>query len=145
MPNATHEHRDRRGGSYTYRGRQDQLLAGSVGGFFSGFLGFGVGVLGVAHLAIRRIPIRIAVGTSHFVVLLVTGAAVAAYLVEIVAADLSPRWNIIFMNAIAVLIGGQLAAWLAGRLPEHKTRRVRVVLLMALSAVTLYRALASFL
>jgi uncharacterized membrane protein YfcA len=146
-PDATHEHRDRRGRSYTYsyRGRNDQLLVGSVGGFFTGLLGFGVGVLGVAHLVIRRIPVRIAVGTSHFVILLVTGAAVAAHLFEIVAADLSPRWNIIFMNVIAVLIGGQLAAWLAGRLPEHKTRRVLVVLLVALSAVTLYRALASFL
>jgi uncharacterized membrane protein YfcA len=145
-PDASYAHHDRHGRSYTYsyRGHTDQLLVGSVGGFFTGLLGFGVGVLGVAHLVIRRIPIRIAVGTSHFVILLVTGAAVAAHLVEIVAADLSPRWNIIFMNVIAVLIGGQLAAWLAGRLPEHKTRRVLVVLLLALSAVTLYRALVSF-
>jgi hypothetical protein len=70
---------------------------------------------------------RIAVGTSHFVILLVTGAAVAARMVDIVTADLSPRWNIIFTNVLAVLIGGQLGARLAGRLPEHKTGRVLVL------------------
>lgn len=137
------EHRDRQGRRYryAYRGRPDQFLVGSVGGLSTGLLGFGVGVLGVAHLVIRRIPIRIAVGTSHFVILLVTGAAVAAHLVEITAGGVAPPWNIVAVNAIAVLAGGQLAAWLAGRLPEHRTRAVLVTLLLALAAVTLYRGL----
>lgn len=99
-------------------------------------------MLGVAHLVIRRIPIRIAVGTSHFVILLVTGAAVAAHLVEITTGGISPPWNIIAVNVTAVLVGGQLAAWLAGRLPEHRTRAVLVTLLLALAAVTLYRGLS---
>jgi uncharacterized membrane protein YfcA len=136
------EHRDRRGRSYRYgyQGGKDQMVIGSLGGMFTGLLGFGIGVLGVAHLVIRRIPVRIAVGTSHFVILLVTGAAVAAHAVEITTSGQAPPWNIVAANVTAVLVGGQLAAWLAGRLPEHKIRTVLVVLLLALAVVTVYRA-----
>jgi uncharacterized membrane protein YfcA len=137
------EHRDRHGRTYRYdyRGGRDQAVIGPLGGLFTGLLGFGIGVLGVAHLVIRRIPVRIAVGTSHFVILLVTGAAVATHAVEIIRTGHAPPWNIIAANVTAVLVGGQLAAWLAGRLPEHKIRTVLVVLLLALAVVTLYRAI----
>ncbi|NUR34183.1 MAG: sulfite exporter TauE/SafE family protein [Gemmatimonadaceae bacterium] len=137
-----HQHRDRSGRTYRYdyRGGTDQLLVGALGGTSTGLVGFGIGVLGVSHLVLRRVPIRIAVGTSHFVILLVTGAAVAAHLVEIVSRGQAPPWNVIAANVVAVLVGGQLAAWLAGRLPEHRMRQVLVTLLLALSAVTLFRA-----
>lgn len=79
MRNALHEHQDRKGRWYSYRHpRQlEQMLLGAVGGISTGVTGFGVGVLGVSYLVLRRIPMRIAVGTSHFVILVVTGAAVA--------------------------------------------------------------------
>ncbi len=66
--------------------------------------------------------------------------AVVVHLLEILARGQSPPWNIIAANVVAVLVGGQPAAWLAGRLPEEKVRRVLVWLLGAISAVTLLRA-----
>lgn len=138
-----HEHRDRKGRRYRYRRpRQiEQALVGVTGGALTGVTGFGVGVLGVSHLVLRRIPVRVAVGTSHFVILVVTAAAVATHLVEITSRHLAPPWNIIAANVVAVLIGGQLAAWLAGRLPEHRMRQVLVTLLLVLAVATLVRAI----
>jgi uncharacterized protein len=136
------QHRDRRGRTYTYSppGGAGRVAVGAGGGGATGLLGFGIGVLGVAYLVIRRLPIRVAVGTSHFVILLVTGAAVITHIAEIATGDVSPPWNVIAVNAASVLVGGQLAAWLAGRLPEAKLRRVLVRLLLVLAVVTLYRA-----
>jgi uncharacterized protein len=75
--NAWHEHQDRKGRRYSYRRPRplEQILLGAVGGASTGVTGFGVGVLGVSYLVLRRIPMRMAVGTSHFVILVVTGAA----------------------------------------------------------------------
>lgn len=143
-PPRNRQHSDRRGRvySYDYHGGRDQAVVGTLGGMPTGLIGFGIGVLGVAHLVIRRIPIRIGVGTSHFVILIVTGAAVAAHLFEMSSSNVTPPWNVVAANAVAVLVGGQLAAWLAGRLPEQKIRKVLVVLLILLSIVTLYRAVS---
>jgi uncharacterized membrane protein YfcA len=140
---AWHEHRDRKGRGYYYwrPWPLEQVLVGAVGGTLTGVTGFGVGVVGVSHLVLRRIPVRVAVGTSHFVILVVTGAAVATHLVEISTRHLTPPWNIIAANVVAVLFGGQLAAWLAGRLPERRIRRVLVTLLLVLALATLVRAI----
>ena len=140
---ALHVHRDRKGHRYRYRRPRpiEQALVGVIGGAFTGVTGFGVGVLGVSHLVLRRIPLRVAVGTSHFVILIVTCAAVATHLVEVTTRHLTPAWNIIAANVVAVLVGGQLAAWLAGRLPAHRMRQVLVTLLLVLAVATLARAI----
>jgi uncharacterized protein len=137
-----HEQRDRAGRAYqySYRGSPGRIAVSAAGGLSTGLVGFGVGVIGVSHLIMRRVPIRIAVGTSHLVILLVTGVAVAAHLVEMSARGQTPPWNVLVPNILAVLIGGQLAAWLAGRLPEQTMRRVLVALLIGVSIVTFYRA-----
>lgn len=137
-----HEHRDKSGRVHRvgYRGGPDQFVVGALGGTATGFVGFGIGVLGVTHLVLKRGPMRIAVGTSHFVILFVTGVAVAAHLAEIVSRGQAPPWNVIAVNVTAVLIGGQLAAWLAGRLPEQRMRQVLLMLLVSRTLVTLYRA-----
>jgi uncharacterized membrane protein YfcA len=138
-----HEHRDRRGRTYTYRRPRplEQAMVGATGGGLTGLTGFGVGVLGVSELVVRRIPMRVAVGTSHFVILVVAGVTVASHLVEITARHLTPPWNIIAPNVIGVLLGGQLAAWLAGRIPERKMRQVLVTLLLVMALATLVRAM----
>lgn len=56
------------------------------------------------------------------------------------SSGISPPWNVIAVNATAVLFGGQLAAWLAGRAPEQRMRTILVALLIVLAVVTLYRA-----
>lgn len=136
------EHRDRNGRAYHYQRPRGggPALVGSLGGVSTGLIGFGVGMLGVAFLVIQRIPLRIAAGTSHFVILLVTGVAVAIHLVEMQTAGITPPWNIVAVNAAAVLFGGQLAAWLAGRIREDRLRTILVGLLVALAMATLYRA-----
>jgi uncharacterized membrane protein YfcA len=141
-PTGTAEHRDAKDRVYRYDNprRLGQAAVGGAGGVFTGLVGFGVGVLGVAHLVINRIPMRIAVGTSHFVILVVTGVAVIMHLVEMTHSGTTPPWNVIAVNAASVLVGGQLAAWLAGRVPEQRMRTILVVLLIGLSLVTLYRA-----
>ena len=51
-------------------------------------------------------------------------------------------WNILAITIPTVLVGGQLAALVAGRLPQHRLRVILSGVLLFLGAISLYRASA---
>jgi uncharacterized membrane protein YfcA len=132
------EHRDAQDRTYRYRRRNDVLRASAmaVGGFFEGLVGFSVGEIGVTEQVLRGMPIRVAIGTNH---LIIAGSATAAALTHIALVfqrgDEVP-WNLLAMTVPAVLIGGQLAGWLAGRVPQDALRRFLAAFLIVLALVT---------
>lgn len=139
------EHRDRQGRTYRYRRTNDRLRAAAmaVGGAFEGLVGFAVGEIAVTEQTMRRMPLRVAIGTNH---LIIAGSAIAAALTHLTAVlgggGSRFPWSIVAMTVPAVLIGGQLAGWLAGHVPQDALRRFLAAFLIVLSAVTIARAVA---
>ena len=137
---------DRAGRVYRYRYRNDRRRAAvvSLGGLSEGLVGFGIGVMGVSDLALRGIPIRVAIGSSHFIIMVTALAAVSPHLVEVARGLTAVPWNVLAMTVPAVLIGGQFAALVAGIVPPDRIRRFLIVFLALLSGVTAFRALHVF-
>jgi len=114
--------------TYTYcrtkTGGRKRALGYGVGGIFQGATGFGIGELGIISMMLTHIPMRIAIGTSH---LIVAGGAIAASVVHFfLAVSLAPGvfpWNIPLMTVPAVIIGGQLAPYVAAKLPLRYLER----------------------
>jgi uncharacterized membrane protein YfcA len=130
--------------TYTYHYNPDarRNLVVSTGGIFEGLVGFGIGVFGVSDLVYRRIPMRVAIGTSHFVIMVTALAALAPHVYEVVFTGTRViPWNLPIMTVPAVLIGGQTAAFVAGRVNPDMLKRTLVGLLMFLAVVTVLRAL----
>ena len=132
------EHRDAEGRVYRYRRQLDKIRAASMtlGGLFEGLVGFSVGEIGVTERVLRNVPIRVAIGTNHLVIL---GAATAASLTHVtVVLNQGGQipWNILVMTVPAVLIGGQLAGWLAGRVSENVLRHFLAGFLIILALIT---------
>lgn len=134
---------DRLGRVYRYRYRNDRRRAAvvSLGGLFEGLVGFGIGVLGVSDLVLRGIPIRVAIGSSHFIIMVTALAAVSPHIIEVARGFAVVPWNVLAMTVPAVLIGGQFAAFVAGIVPPDRIRRFLILLLVLLSCVTALRGL----
>jgi len=139
------EHVDREGRVYRYRVLNDlwRGLAASVGGVFHGLVGFSAGELSTVEQVFRGMPVRVASGNSH---LIIAGASIAAAFthlgVSAVRGSQIP-WNILVITIPTVLVGGQLAALVAGRMAQRKLRKVLSGLLWFLGSISLYRAFAS--
>ncbi|MPZ51359.1 MAG: TSUP family transporter [Acidimicrobiia bacterium] len=135
------EHHDRQGRSYRYRRTNDRLRAAAMvaGGTFEGLVGFAVGEIAIIEQVMRRMPLWIAIGTNRLVI---AGFATAAltHLTAVLGTDGQFPWNIVVMTVPAVLIGGQLAGWLADRVPQDALRRFLAGFLIVLALVTLARA-----
>ncbi len=131
--------------TYTYHYNPDNRrnMVVSTGGIFEGLVGFGIGVFGVSDLMYRGIPIRVAIGTSHFVIMITALAALAPHVYEVLfSGTRTIPWNVVAMTIPAVLIGGQTAAFVAGRVDPDRLKRILVGLLVFLTAVTVFRSLA---
>ncbi len=135
-------HTDKRGRVYHYRVLNDfwRGSAASIGGVFQGLVGFSAGELSTVEQVLRGMPVRMAAGNSH---LIIAGASITAAVTHLgVSAAMGTRvpWNILAATIPAVLIGGQLAALVAGRIPQHSLRLVLSVFLLFVGGISLYRA-----
>jgi uncharacterized membrane protein YfcA len=136
------EHRDRSGRIYRYQVRNDawRASAAGIGGILQGLVGFSAGELSTVEQVLRGIPIRIAAGNSH---LIIAAASISAAVIHLgVSAHQGTQvpWNLVAITIPAVLIGGQLAAVLAGRIPQDKLRLVLAAFLLFIGALSAYRA-----
>lgn len=135
------------GKKYTYcitpEGKRKRTLGYTVGGFFQGAAGFGIGELGIIAMILTHIPVRIAIGTSH---LIVASTAIIASLIHFSFAPSLPPdylfpWNIVAMTVPAVILGGQLAPFVAAKIPskhlEHFIGWLFVVIAIALIILAL--------
>ena len=81
-----------------------------------------------------------AAGNAH---LIIAGASITAALTHLgvsAALGTSVPWNILAATIPAVMIGGQLAALVAGRIPQHTLRLVLSGFLLFVGGISLYRA-----
>ena len=124
------EHSDGRGRAYRYQRRNDAWRAGTaaIGGVFQGLVGFSAGEMSTVEQVLRGVPVRLAAGNAH---LIIAGASISAAITHLaVDATTGSRipWNILAATVPAVLIGGQVASLVAGRLPQTTLRPGAIVI-----------------
>jgi uncharacterized membrane protein YfcA len=138
----TTEHTDGRGRSYRYRRQNDGWRASTaaVGGIFQGLVGFSAGEMSTVEQVLRGIPVRLAAGNAHMIIAAASISAALTHLTVDAARGASFPWNILVATAPAVLIGGQIASVVAGRLPQNALRMVLAYFLALVGVVSFYRA-----
>ena len=143
--NGLKQHVDRQGRIYRYRVLNDlwRGAAASIGGIFHGLVGFSAGELSTVEQVFRGMPVRMASGNSHLIIAAASIAAAFTHLGVSAVQGTKVPWNILAITIPTVLVGGQLAALVAGRLPQHRLRIILSCVLLFLGAISLYRASAS--
>lgn len=138
-------HIDREGRVYRYRVLNDMWrgFAASVGGLFHGLVGFSAGELSTVEQVFRGIPVRVASGNAHLIIAAASIAAAFTHLGVSAVQGTTVPWNILAITIPTVLVGGQVAALVAGRLPQRILRTVLSIVLLFLGAISLYRASVS--
>jgi uncharacterized membrane protein YfcA len=136
------QHSDRRGRAYRYQRQNDVWRAGTaaIGGVFQGLVGFSAGEMSTVEQVLRGVPMRLAAGNAH---LIIAGASISAAFTHLaVDATTGSRipWNILAATVPAVLIGGQIASVVAGRLSQTTLRLVLSSFLALIGVVSFYRA-----
>jgi uncharacterized protein len=136
------EHRDRHGRVYRYRLLNDswRAAAAGFGGVLQGLVGFSAGELSTVEQVLRGMPVRIAAGNSHMIIFAAALSAAFTHLSVSAAQGTTVPWNIIAACAPAVLIGGQFAGILAGRIPQEILRMVLAGFLTFIGLLSAYRA-----
>jgi uncharacterized membrane protein YfcA len=137
------QHRDRHGRIYSYRMQNDLLRATATffGGLFQGLVGFAAGEVSTAEQVVRGVPVRLAVGNAHFIIAGASLAAAATHIAVIANEKATIPWNILAASVPAVLIGGQIAGFVAGRLPQNILQMVMARFLIFIGIISLYRAM----
>ena len=136
------EHRDRVGRAYHYRLLNDgwRVAAAGIGGVLEGMVGFAAGELSTVEQVMRGMPVRIAAGNSHLIIFASAICAAFTHLSVSAARGTTVPWNIIAACAPAVLIGGQFAGLLAGRIPQDRLRMILAGFLTFIGLISAYRA-----
>lgn len=122
--NATLVARD--GKTYKYCrdcGRKRRFMGYESGGLFQGLAGFGIGELGIVSMVLSKIPLRIAIGTNHIIVALTAIIASLTHVFMSFTNEVATPWNIVFMTVPAVIIGGQIAPYVAAKLKTSVLER----------------------
>jgi uncharacterized protein len=138
----TTEHADKQGRIYRYRRRNDAWRAGTaaVGGVFQGLVGFSAGEMSTVEQVLRGIPVRLAAGNAHMIIAAASISAALTHLTVDATTGAQIPWNILAATAPAVLIGGQLASMVAGRMPQATLRLVLSSFLALVGVISFYRA-----
>jgi uncharacterized membrane protein YfcA len=136
--NATLVDRDGKEYKYCRCGYRPRFLGYGFGGIFQGMAGFGIGELGIVSMLITQIPIRIAIGTSHMIVSSTAILASLTHLSQSLVHHIETPWNILFMTVPAVIIGGQIAPYIAAKLRTSLLEHVVAGLFITLSLFLLY-------
>lgn len=107
-------------------GYKKRFLGYGVGGFFQGAAGFGIGELGIISMIMSRVPVRIAIGTSTSIV---ASTAIFASMIHVSVSGAAGTtetlpWNLLFMSVPAVVIGGQVAPFVAARIPAKSLEKI---------------------
>jgi uncharacterized membrane protein YfcA len=122
-----------------------QLLS-SIGGFFTGAIGFGMGETNAYYFLVKnRYPITYSSGTSVFMIAvtaLTTSILNMLYYRQSIPSDISVLFNIVLFAVPAVIIGGQLGvrlAHIAHRKCFHYSLSVVFAIMAALSIMRAVR------
>lgn len=107
----------------TKKGYEKRALGFSIGGLFQGAAGFGIGEMGIIGMLITKIPVRVAIGTSHLIIAVTAILAASIHIFQAASHATVIPWNIPFVAVPAVIIGGQLSPYVAAKLPTKQLER----------------------
>jgi uncharacterized membrane protein YfcA len=127
---------DKDGKTYKYCrvcGKKQRRIGYGLGGLFQGAAGFGIGEIGILSMIFTKIPIRVAIGTSHMIVASTAIVASLTHVLQSAASNISTPWNILIMTVPAVIIGGQVAPYISSRLKTSVLEYVVAILFIILS------------
>ena len=138
----TTDHTDGQGRAYRYRRLNDPWRAGTaaVGGVFQGLVGFSAGEMSTVEQVLRGIPVRLAAGNAHMIIAAASISAAMTHLTVDATTGAKIPWNILAATAPAVLIGGQIASIVAGRMPQATLKLVLSCFLALVGVISFYRA-----
>ena len=126
---------------YTVCNRNEGRLIAGVGGLFVGMISTGLGELNGYFLLQRcRVPSRVSVATSVFVVAFTALSAATGHLFQFVQAGsdvLATVFSIVIFTVPGVIIGGQLGPSVASRISQHTLERALGVLFIIVAVLTL--------
>ena len=136
------EHTDSRGRIYRYHRQNDSWRAGTaaVGGVFQGLVGFSAGEMSTVEQVLRGIPVRLAAGNAHMIIAAASISAAITHLTVDATTGAQIPWNILAATVPAVLIGGQIASFVAGRMPQATLKLVLSSFLALVGVISFYRA-----
>ncbi len=130
---------------YTVCNRTEGRLMAGIGGLFVGMISTGLGEMNNYFLLQRcRVPSKVSVATSVFVVALTALTASLGHFAQFAStggAVLSTVLSIVLFTVPGVIIGGQLGAHVAARIPQHTMERAMGILFIVVAALTLGEAM----
>ncbi len=116
------------------------LVVGASTGLLTGLVGIGGGFLLVPALVVLAgVPMRMAVGTSLFVIVLNTVAGYAGY-----HGSVDVPWATVAWFAGATAIGIVIGTSLASRVPQAALKRAFALLLVAIAALLIWKTISTF-
>ncbi len=126
---------------YTVCNRTEGRLIAGVGGLFIGMISTGLGELNGYFLLQRcRVPSRVAVASSVFVVAVTALVASTGHFVKFVQAGgdtLNTVLSLVIFTVPGVIIGGQLGPLVASRISQHTLERGLAILFILVAALVL--------
>lgn len=130
---------------YTVCNRNEGRAIAGVGGLFVGMISTGLGELNSYFLLQRcRVPSRVSIGTSVFVVALTALAASIGHFAQFVKSGpetIALVLSVVIFTVPGVIIGGQLGSKFAGRIPQHRLEKGLGALFIVVAALTLGEAI----
>lgn len=126
---------------YTVCNRTEGRLIAGVGGLFVGLISTGLGELNGYFLLQRcRVPSRVSVATSVFIVALTALAASAGHFVRFARTGgevLTTVLSIVIFTVPGVILGAQLGSRVASHIPQKVMERGLGILFILVAALTL--------
>ncbi len=126
---------------YTVCNRNEGRFIAGIGGLFVGLISTGLGELNGYFLLQRcKVPSKVSVATSVFVVAVTAVVAATGHLLRFVQVggdSLDTVLSIVVFTVPGVILGAQLGASLASRISQHVLERTLGVLFVLIAALTL--------
>jgi uncharacterized membrane protein YfcA len=122
----------------TAKGYKKRAVQFIVGGLFQGAAGFGIGEMGLIAMFTTKIPVRVAIGTSHLIVAITAITAVTIHVWQTAALTAPISWNIPFMAVPGIIISGQLAPYVDSALSTDKLERIISILFTVIGVALLF-------
>jgi len=124
--------------------REGRLIAG-IGGLFMGMISTGLGEMNGYFLLQRcKVPSKVSVATSVFVISITALLSSAGHFVRFATGggdDLATVLSIVMFTAPGVIIGGQIGARIASRIPQRNLELSLAVLFILVAGLTLYQSI----
>ena len=125
---------------YVVKRKFEGLISGGVGGLFVGLISTGLGELNDYFLLKRcKVPSRVSVATSVFVIAVTVLAASGGHVVRFAQAGgetIDQVLSLVVFTVPGVLIGGQVGPKVAARVPERTMQVILAVLFILIGFLT---------